>query len=231
MSSGRISASSIFERSFDAISADAARFAVYFAVTTLVGIGIDQIESDAGSITLTLVSVALSIMIQTRVTETVLMMRDGAVPADVKRNRYIAVLGALIVSGFAIMLGLIILIIPGVFLFVRWYVLVPALLDGRNAQKSAYQTSYALTGREIGAVTLVAVVMGLPVIAIALGPFLEQFQTMMDWLGLMSDVESIGLSIAVNASISLLSVGSYYVATAMYLALNDDHHGLSDVFS
>lgn len=231
MTIGRLSASGIFERTFDAIAADRARFALYFVAMTAIGIGIDEIPNEAASAVMIFLSVAISIMFQTKVTEAVLMMRDGAEPADVSRNRYMAVFGALFVSGLGILAGLVLLIIPGLFLLVRWYVLIPALLDGRNDQQSAYKKSYRLTGREMGAVTLVAFVFVLPFLLLVALPILEAFDIATNVIGFAIDSESTGFGIFLNSVVSLSGLGSWYAAAVMYLMLNDDHHGLSEVFS
>ncbi len=236
MTVGRISASAILERTFGVIAADRMWFAFCFLAITAVGIGIDHIGSEAGSVSLGLVSFGMTIIFQTGVTNRVLMMRDGATPNTMSRNRYIAVFGALFVSGLGILAGLVLLIIPGLFLFVRWYVLIPALLDSRNDQRSAYEVSYRLTGRAMGAVTLVALVFVVPLLLLLMPIIVEAFGITTGWLawfidGAFIDGESIGFSIILNAMLSLSGLGSWYAGAAMYLMLNDDHHDLSDVFS
>ncbi len=83
------------------------------------------------------------------------------------RPQFVRVLGIGIVSGFAIILGGLLLFIPGIFLLIRWWIAVPIALDRDIGVNDALRESWDLTsahwasilGLLIGLVTLLAVPM------------------------------------------------------------------------
>ena len=72
------------------------------------------------------VSLIVSLVFQYQVTSAVLV-REGLAERGA-RGRFWALLGLNILSGVAILLGLLLLIVPGIYLLVRWSVSVPVLI-------------------------------------------------------------------------------------------------------
>ncbi len=226
-----VTANAIFERTFDCISADRLRFGIAFVALTMIGILADSTTETGWVLASSLGYFGASVIAQTKVTETVLLMREGALAGDVARNRYFGVFGALFASQLAILAGGLVLLIPGLYLYARWYVLIPALLDSRRAPQSAFAMSYRLTGRRVWPVTIVALVFGLAIIVFGFVPLTDQFQDMVGRIGLVVDTDSTVFKISWNALTSLVSLGSWYAAAAMYGLLNDNKDGLSEIFA
>jgi Membrane domain of glycerophosphoryl diester phosphodiesterase len=118
-----------------------------------------------------LFSVAVSIVgyfwLQGALVEAVRDVRDGSVDASVQelfarvRPRLPALISAGILAGLGIAVGLVLLIVPGLYLLTRWSMIAPAIvLEGRSAGESFGRSSDLVRGESwnVFAVILLTIV-------------------------------------------------------------------------
>ena len=161
------------------------------------------------------VSLIVSLVFQYQVTSAVLV-REGLAERGA-RGRFWALLGLNILSGVAILLGLLLLIVPGIYLLVRWSVSVPVLI----AEDAGVVESLTRSGEEIegrfwpvlgfGAVFAVALVL-----AASMGVALSGF--------------GIGALIASSILSNATLVAFWHGAVAVYAA-GRSHARIAEVFA
>jgi hypothetical protein len=131
--------------------------AIVFVVIGLVN-GLLALAADdggLGAVLWSLIAVAVSLVgyfwLQGALVEAVRDVRDGRADASVgelfsrTQPRLPALIVAGILAGIGIALGLLLLIIPGLFLLSRWFLITPAIvLEGRSAGES-FSRSWELT--------------------------------------------------------------------------------------
>lgn len=86
----------------------------------------------------------LSLILQYEITYT-LLSGLGLLQAGYRPRRFLAILGMGILSGVAILLGLILLVVPGIILLVRWFIAVPVLVGEEAGVIESLQRSWAET--------------------------------------------------------------------------------------
>ncbi len=131
--------------------------AIVFVVLDLASAFADTAAGNsAGAVVLwSLIALVLSVVgafwLQGALIEAVVDVRDGRIDTTIgelferTRHRLPALIGAGVVAGLAIAIGLVLLIIPGLFLFTRW-ILIPAVIviEKRRAGDS-FDRSWELT--------------------------------------------------------------------------------------
>jgi len=121
-----------------------------------------------GPTLLTLVlSVVGGLLVQGALVEVVRDLHEGRAPAAISayydRTRAVlgTLLGASLLAGLGIGIGIILLVVPGLILFARWTLVVPAVvLEGRPV-RDALQRSNGLVMGQTGQVLVVVLVAGL----------------------------------------------------------------------
>lgn len=122
-----LTAADLLDETFRLLRRGAPRAAIALVILAALGIAIDsRMAGPEWEGPLTLFTSVLVIVAQYRVTRLLLGDVAGAVPTGGGIGAFI-VLG--ILSGLGILLGLLLLVVPGIILFVRWSIAVPILID------------------------------------------------------------------------------------------------------
>lgn len=165
----------------------------------------------------TLASAVVSLFLQYEISSALLIHYELLDGRD-RRRRLLALLGLNFLSGIAILFGLILLILPGVYLMVRWSAAVPALIaEDMSISESLGRSAEAVEGRfwhVLGALLVVWTPCVLGLIASGLVP---EDQAL---------VESLMTNLAVNLSL----ISGWHLAVATYEGRQDDQ-GLAEVFA
>ena len=171
--------------------------AVVFAVLDLVGAIGATVDSTGGQIFWALVGLVLSIVgtfwVQGALTEAVRDVRDGRIDTTIgelyerTRPRLPALIVAGILAALGIGLGLILLIVPGLYLLTRWVLITPVIVvEKRSAGESFGRSSELTAGHRwtvlgVIAVTLVILLVGSATVSGILSAILPEF--LGAWLG------------------------------------------------
>lgn len=133
-----------------------------------------------------------------------LLEREGLADRG-PRARIWALLGVSILSGVGILLGLALLVLPGLYLLVRWTVAVPVLI----AERSGVLEALTRSGEEIEGRFW-------PVLAVCL-VFWATFALATAMVIAIGKDSSVMLSIAANVVLDAGLVGYWYAAVAVYI--------------
>ena len=202
MSDGRAKdAGELFGDTMTVLRAHFGLAATAWLIMTTVGIVSDLLGPRGQS--LTIASLIASIAFQYEIT---LVALSHLGLAERGRRRFWALLGLNLLSGLGILLGLVLLILPGLYLYVRWSVAVPVLI----AEEAGIGEAFTRSGEEIsGRFWPVA------------GLFLLIYSS---WLVaffavLAAPVQMALLStVAVNMALNMALVGGWCAAVAVYAA-------------
>jgi hypothetical protein len=93
-----------------------------------------------------------------------LINRTGLTPAGTAQGRFGAVFGVCFLSGIAILLGFLLLVIPAVFLWIRWFAAVPVAIARGESAMPALRDSWEMTRGSEWAILAVSVVIYAPVV-------------------------------------------------------------------
>jgi hypothetical protein len=132
------------------------------------------------------------------------------------------VFGVSFVSGLAILLGTVMLIIPGVFLLVRWWIAVPIALDRNLGVSDALRESWQLTAPHWASILGIALTL------------LAMFALSMTGLGLIGGLgderTSLPLSLAMNSVLYSITSLSTVTTVAVYWTIYQPMAQLRQVF-
>jgi hypothetical protein len=147
-----------------------------------------------------------------------LLSHYGLLDGGPYRRRLWALLGVSLVSGLGIALGLIALIVPGVYLFVRWSAAVPAMIaEEAGVYDSLGLSADAVEGRfwhVFAAILIVWTPFGAALLASVMVPEGERL------------IESLLLNISINLSL----IAGWHLAVAVYAGRQDGNR-LAEVFA
>ena len=148
----------------------------------------------------------LAIAFQDRLTSSAL--RVAGLEGD-PRSRFWGVFGASFLAGIGIFLGFILLILPGLYLFARWALAIPILIEENRGPGEALRSSWDRTEGKVWPVFLTVLPVFLPVVTafvllVASDP---------------AELPELEISLAFNAVLSLCQVAGWYTAVAIYVAL------------
>jgi hypothetical protein len=190
---------------------------LYFVVLTALGAFIDQQSNiNAGNLMFSLVSFALGYVL------TIGMLRDGGLVPNGLAAGFGSYFGASLLSGLGIGLGFLVLIIPGLVLFVRWSPAFGFVLGEGTGVSDALSKAWEQTGAHFWPLALAL----LPPVAINLGAFAVYI--------LASDEDgsiSVPMSVLANGITSAAGVAVTAVGLAAYALLRDRSEELADVFA
>ncbi|HEX8225506.1 MAG TPA: hypothetical protein VF605_16960 [Allosphingosinicella sp.] len=151
-------------------------------------------------------------------TTVALLVHYNFLDGSSRRRRLWALLGLNLLSGIAILFGLILLVLPGVYLLVRWSAAVPALI----AEDSDISASFGLSAEAVA------------------GRFWHVFAAMaVVWtpglVGLLVSVmvpdgELLMASLILNLSLNVCLIAGWHLAVAIY-AGRQDGRALAEVFA
>ena len=204
-----------------------------FALGMLVALG-TVIDSRPNTGLLGLMPFLVSIYFQYELTRAALE-RQGMLPDGYRTRRLGALLGLCLLTQAAILLGFLLLIVPGLLLLVRWYLCVPILIREEAGIFESLQLSWDETkGRFLPLFGAVAVVYGVgigaslgTVILFGLGDALA------DPAGLADPADSGALPMIVLSNLFIYAalVFGWHVAVAAYTMRRRGTATLSDVFA
>ncbi len=117
-----------------------------------------------------------------------------------------------LVSNLGILLGLVLLIVPGVWLYARWFAAAPILFAEETTSAEAMAASAARTRPMLGPIILA--------VAILYVPFAAAFvaSTALPEEALVTT----GVSLAINVGITISQVAGWYMAIAAYRAVRPE---------
>jgi hypothetical protein len=175
-------------------------FAAAVGLMTAFGAAADLAPDEFGAPALILFGLS-SLYLQALVTASALELE----PFRTSGRRFLSLIGMSIVTSVAVALGLLLAVIPGLLLLVRWSVSVPVLLDEELGPYESLQRSWELTGdRWTLAIAVTAVLIP------ASGP-----QWLVYWLTAYPAVP-VPLVLAMNLYSSLLLVFQWLLGAALY---------------
>jgi hypothetical protein len=184
-------------------------------IMTVLGVTSDLSPEFAGLAGLA--SIVVNLVLQYTISSALLLHCDllGLGP---RRRRLWALLGLNLLSGIGILLGLVVLIIPGVYLFVRWSAAIPALIaEEAGITESLGLSAEAVEGRFWHVFAAIALVWT-PGVAGVLAS------------ALLAESEALIASLVLNLSINLCLIAGWHLAVAIYAGRQDGRR-LADVFA
>lgn len=190
---------------------------LYVAVLGVVGVASDQMEEvSAANLAMSVLNLGLGYAL------TVQLLRDGGLVKGAMGAGFGSYFGLAILSSLGIALGVVLLVIPGLVLFVRWSPAYGFLLGEGAGVTDAMSTAWEKTGPHfwpIALAMLVPVVINLAAGAVyAIGS---------DEAGLVN----LPLSIIANGAISCAGAAITAIGIAAYSLLHDRSAQMAEIFA
>ncbi|HEY0131172.1 MAG TPA: hypothetical protein VGB57_07190 [Allosphingosinicella sp.] len=165
-----------------------------------------------------LASIPVNLVLQYEISRALLVHYD-LVDGRARRRRLWALLGLNLLSGIAILFGLLFLIVPGVYLLVRWWAAAPALIaEEADVTGSLDLSAEAVKGRFWHVFAAVSVVVWAPAAAGVLAS------------ALVPEGEPLIASLLLNLSLNLCLIAGWHLAVAIY-AGRQNYRNLAEVFA
>ena len=185
------------------------------AAMTILGVGSDLYPDFARLAGIA--SLVVNLVLQYETTSA-LLVHYGLFDGGPQRRRLWALLGLNLLSGIAILFGLVLLILPGLYLLVRWSAAVPALIaEDSGVTDSLRLSAEAVQGRFWHVFAAMAVVWAPGVVGL--------FASV-----LIAEAQPVVSSLVLNLSISLCLIAGWHLAVAIY-AGRKDARSLADIFA
>lgn len=165
--------------------------------------------------------VLIAVFIQYGITRA--FMADRGICVEERRGSPLTVLAAYILSTTGIVLGSIALLIPGIFLMARWFVIVPLIVANGAGPGSALPESWHLVRGNTGAVALALTILYLPLIGLIAAAFAGND------LFYAGDRDPPGLATLAVTEGSV--VVTWYAAVAYFEMRGAAQHRLEEVFA
>lgn len=162
-------------------------------------------------------SLAASLVLQYETTSALLVHYD-LLDGGPRRRRLWALLGLNLLTGIAILFGLLLLILPGLYLLVRWSAAVPALIARDSDISASLGLSAEVVEGRFWHVFAAMLVVWTPAVA---GLFASI---------LLPEGEFLVSSLILNLSINLSLIAGWHLAVAVY-AGRQDGRSLADIFA
>ena len=214
---GRISTGDILSGTADLLRRGALRAGAVMAILTAAGVMLDSgMAADSYAVTLNLLVSTAVLAMQYWLTRAILQdLRRGAFAAP--RFGAFFVLGVITTVG--ILVGLVLLIVPGVVLMVRWSIAVPILLGSDDSVFAALRRSWRETGPHFWPILLAFLAIYAPMILLVITG---------GWLEIILPGSLFGIllfNLALNGGL----IAGWHAAVAIPVALGDSA-GLTEVF-
>ncbi|WP_380875368.1 hypothetical protein ACFB49_04360 [Sphingomonas sp. DBB INV C78] len=169
------------------------------------------------------VSAAVSIFAEYTIVAGLLSAAD-LMPDGYRTRRFWAILGLGILSGLAIMAGFALLIVPGVFLLVRWVTCVPVLIGEETGVFEAMRRSWQETTGHFWSIFFALAVIYAPLVLVVGFASVATYQA--------GGVQpSLSLTLPLNIVSSAVVVVSWHAAVAIYAILRSNAPRLEEVFA
>ena len=212
-----ISVSELFSRTFALMRAQPGKVIFAAGLTSALAIVLDQ---QPNADLLFLLPFLASIYFQYDLTSGALQQL-GLLPGGYRTRRLGALLGLILLTQFAITLGFLLLVVPGLILLVRWFLCVPVLVTEEAGVIESLQISWEeSSGRFWPLFAVVAAIYG-PV-------FLASFA--LGFIAMATDNVAVADAIANIVTYVALVVG-WHAAVAAYSMRRGGTEGLSEVFA
>lgn len=168
-----------------------------------------------------LVSLTVTVFVQYLVTEK--LLADRSVPGRASTNRrYGSLFGALFLSGLGLGAGLLLLVLPGLYLAGRWLTVTPHLVEGRLTANEALGRSWDASAQSVPAF-IAAIVLTVSAMLPGMGLlFLPE-------AGVGGDI-AFGITALSNLLLGFSSVFGWTIAVGAYRRLVPLGDGLQQVF-
>lgn len=184
-----------------------------------IGVLVDVLGPDAvaasgiGFVILTLVGQAM-------VTQKILSSSGVVVHATSLRLGTVFLIG--LITSMGVGLGLILLLLPGIYLLARWSLSVPALLTTNGSAMDAIGKSWEMTHLHALPLSIMFFVIYIPTNGIG---------TLVNWVGTdNSGVTALGPSVIANLLIELGAVTAWFACAAAYIELGGRRNQIADIF-
>lgn len=164
-----VTVGAILKRTFGTIGPNAGAIALYVAGLSAIGIAI-ELTNEPGDIAAELRTSSLQFLLTLGglFAQYVLMehmLKTAGLIRVIGSQRFWAYIGQSILAGLGVILGLLLLIVPGLILAARWSLAAPLLIGEQKPAIEALKESWELTRGHTG--TLIAAIIVLGLIAIA----------------------------------------------------------------
>lgn len=155
---------------------------------------------------------------------TLTLLKASAAPGDAApRPRFGAYFGLGFVSGVGILLGLVLLVVPGLILASRWMIATPMLLNEEATIGESLSESWHATANNWGKLIVAQIVVMAPLIA--------GMAVLFATAGEVDETVSLPVSIVSNVLLSMWSIGAVVLSVAAYRLIRPVSDGLADVFA
>ena len=177
----------------------------------------DLLDATAGTAVLNIV---VAVLVQYYLLEQLLADR---ISQELRGNRrYLSLLGAGIISGLAILLCLILLVIPGLYLAGRWLTSSAVVVAEGKSATEALSAAWESSELSKGAHVTVALLSALPIIGLIIMGFLA--------VTAEYDIESLAGLIVLNVLTAASSLLTWVLGAAAYRVANPNNVQLEQVF-
>jgi hypothetical protein len=210
----------VFGRTVELVRANAALFLVMMAIMVVVSSAGDILLGDESAMLSLPIGIA-SLFVQYETTRR-LLAHEGLMFGEMGRIRFLALFGLCFVTNAAILLGLLALVLPGLYLMARWSISVPVLIGDDVGINEAMGTSWERTRAHALPIAAVFTLVFLPVFAIAI------------MLGALTEISQAGaaaLSIALNLVVYAGVVFGWFVSVAIHAMLAPREAQLAEIFA
>jgi hypothetical protein len=130
-----------------------------------------------------------------------------------------SIIGVSFLSGLGILVGLLLLIIPGIILFVRWSIAIPIVLSKGDGVIAALRESWYRTEGHFWPILGLLLVVYVPLFAFAFA------------VGVLIPSAGLASSILVNAGLSVTLIIGWHAAVALFFASEPPTRSLEEVFA
>jgi hypothetical protein len=195
---------SLLAETVSMLRASGVRAAVALIVLTVLGFAVDMAGSEGNR--LNIVITAATIGMQYWLSATLL---DELGLRNVTVSRFWQMFGVCLLTNLGILLGCVLLLVPGIILMVRWSISVPHVISDENVGViEAISRSWEETGDAFWPILLTLLVFYVPaVLAAAVAGLAGEFGS-----------ASVAGSLAFNAFLNAGAIGGWHVAVAVYAA-------------
>lgn len=211
----------MFAAMIEAIREDLAYFIAFVAVISAVGIAGDLLMPTS-LVASSLAGAILTIVGQSYMTRRYLERKGVASAAALADGRFIAIFGISILTGLGIMMGIILLIIPGLILAARWFLSVPAMFAEQSGGTEAIGSSWETTRPYVGSILALIIVIAVPMLIAIIFMFsfsdLEVAKTPLE-------------SLIANIGITITTVAGWLGAASTYYLTKGGTTRTSEIFS
>ena len=177
---------------------------------------------DRGGVVLlsSLIGLVVSLFAQYRITEH--LIADHLLPGRQVRS-YGSLFGALLLSGFAITAGIIVLVLPGIYLAGRWLTATPRVVMGNMGGTEALRESWADSEQSQFAFSVATTLSMAPILSLLGAAYLVTSD--------LSPGANLVLDVALNLIVGLTSVLGWTVAASAFRCVVANPSEFEQVFS